>query len=294
MDITIGRGKEAAGGILIRSIESIEGAKKIVCGPSLCVDHVIDLCGADSIQNLVDQYFKDDISVLETNSHQLLYLKLQDEDPLPVYHTPRIGLHMTKKDVDPSIQRDYVFRCYRSISSPTEISKGKNLTICALYDSGKTLNEICDIMNSKMSVVTSSVEVFKNGYESKSWKEFVGTRPSDKEVCRAYGAVQKSLKKSNGSADEKNEEEEEKDENDNGNEKKEEEEEKPKKGKRNTRSKKMEVEEKSEDESEEESGVKSEKEYSAMLVAELKSECKKRGLPVSGTKAVLISRLLEK
>ncbi len=54
LDITLGQGEEAYGGILIRSIEAI-GTGKFVCGPCKSVDHILELCKATSIKVLVDQ-----------------------------------------------------------------------------------------------------------------------------------------------------------------------------------------------------------------------------------------------
>jgi len=72
LDITIGNSEKEVGGILIRTIEEVESGK-VVCGPSLTVDHIISSCKAKDIKDLVDNSFKGDISV-EYKEGALLYL----------------------------------------------------------------------------------------------------------------------------------------------------------------------------------------------------------------------------
>lgn len=98
LDISIGKSKEACGGILIRSIEALDGSK-FVCGklilhctfvncwrlkllgPSLSVDHILELCKADSVSDLVDNHMKGNISVekgdVDTNDKKK---KANDDD----------------------------------------------------------------------------------------------------------------------------------------------------------------------------------------------------------------------
>jgi len=60
LDISIGNSEKEAGGILIRSIESLDGTANVVCGPSKTVDKVLELCKAETnaVKTFVEEQLK--------------------------------------------------------------------------------------------------------------------------------------------------------------------------------------------------------------------------------------------
>ena len=102
LDITLGQGHSAPGGILIRTLVH-EGS--IICGPSICVDKILELANCTSIQDLVSGPMKNDISVFGGNSN-IFYLKPIPQQNRKVYFSGRVGLYMTKKDVSVQSQAE--------------------------------------------------------------------------------------------------------------------------------------------------------------------------------------------
>ena len=85
---------------MIRSLEVLDSSAKFICGPSLCVDHLLAMCGSHSIPDLVDNRMKQDISVEKKTplEEKPLYLE-RCKTPFPkeeVFKSARVGLHSNK------------------------------------------------------------------------------------------------------------------------------------------------------------------------------------------------------
>lgn len=142
LDISIGRGKDFPGGILIRSIQMIDSKreKKFICGPCLCVDHILSLCSAKSPKEMVVEKLKNSLNVdccivekespNSSNTSQLLYLKyigskegseihgLSEYIKEQIKSSGRVGLNMTKTRVSKQKQKEYLFKNYRFYLGP--------------------------------------------------------------------------------------------------------------------------------------------------------------------------------
>lgn len=94
LDITFGNGRDY-GGILIRSIQGVEG-------PCRVVDYILKLCSCGSIEELVSK-----IS-LDISAPGLLNLQSTDLPQYNISAGPRVGLSFKKANVE-----DYIFRPYR-------------------------------------------------------------------------------------------------------------------------------------------------------------------------------------
>ncbi|KAL0950402.1 hypothetical protein HGRIS_010360 [Hohenbuehelia grisea] len=97
------------GGILLRTLQRSDD--KVVSGPSLLVDEILQRSGASSIKELVDTMWRGDISVCppscssdevrEESTERHVFLRLQPSvvvktDDLPhIYTSPRIGLDLS-------------------------------------------------------------------------------------------------------------------------------------------------------------------------------------------------------
>jgi len=163
-----GKSEKAYGGILIRAVEPLtqeamgegKGKKKkkaaeIVEGSCRCVDHLLSLCKADSIPNLISTHYKglekdppiiafDALGDVKIQGKNILQLVPKTNLPDSVQsrlkarslHTSaRVGL--TLKRVRPGVD-SYIMRPYRFLLYPDCVTKGKPNMILGLYALGKT------------------------------------------------------------------------------------------------------------------------------------------------------------
>ena len=120
LDLTFGDGT-ATGGILLRSLATPEG--RILCGPSLCVDHLLHTLGMERVAEL-DRVL-DGRLVWDADSP----LSLRHVEPVEkrvLLSSPRVGLSLKKARVGDERPR-YLMRPYRYLSEPRKVSKGKRL-----------------------------------------------------------------------------------------------------------------------------------------------------------------------
>ena len=165
MDIAIGRGKLAPGGILIRTIEQLSN-NKVICGPCLVVDHILKLTGSATINILVENNMKDDISVFGDKTNQLSLYPTEESRDETIIHTGRVGLYMTKKSCKIEDQAEYVFRNYRSVAEPTKVSKGRHLMALALIHAGDSNQSISKKTGIKDAVIKRYREAYTDGLKS--------------------------------------------------------------------------------------------------------------------------------
>ena len=190
LDITLGQGHSAPGGILIRTLVH-EGS--IICGPSICVDKILELANCTSIQDLVSGPMKNDISVFGGNSN-IFYLKPIPQQNRKVYFSGRVGLYMTKKDVSVQSQAEYVFSDYRAFTNPETISKGRHLMLVTLIHACKDDSDISAITGAKHAVIQRYRNLYTRGKESKNSPDNYTSRISDSVAAECYGAIMKPLK----------------------------------------------------------------------------------------------------
>jgi len=193
LDISIGRGKDACGGALIRSLEVLDNSGKFICGPSLSVDHILSMCNANSISELVDEKMKGDISVEKGSdtTPKILYLdrvSSNENSSHEVFRSPRVGLNLTKGSEKVELQLKYVYRFYRYFTKPTKIPKGKNLQIISLYHEGRKPDEISRLTGAQSKTVTKCIELYESG-KSMQPETFLAKKFSDDEVCKAVGSI---------------------------------------------------------------------------------------------------------
>ena len=190
MDITLGQGHSAPGGILIRTLVH-EGS--VICGPSICVDKILELANCSSIHDLVSGPMKNDISVLGGNS-EIFYLKPIPLQNRKVYFSGRVGLYMTKKDVSVQSQAEYVFSDYRAFTNPETISKGRHLMLLTLIHAGKEDSDISAITGAKYGVIQRYRNLYTRGKESNNSPDKYTSRISDSVAAECYGAIMKPKK----------------------------------------------------------------------------------------------------
>lgn len=192
LDITVGN-KNCAGGFLIRSIEKIE-TNEIICGPSLCVDYIIQQNNSENIDLFVKTKLQENLSVF-SSTQNFLTLKNGDQVKLgkkQIIFTGRIGLYFTKKSVSLEQQQKFIFKLYRAVSDTYQLNKGKSLAVVSLLENNKSVDEIKCITHSGNKVIEKYLNCFNKG-RNENPSNYLGNKWSDAELCECYGAVTKKF-----------------------------------------------------------------------------------------------------
>jgi hypothetical protein len=180
LDLTFGQG-ESSGGILIRGLETPEGA--LVDGPSLCVDHLLDATGAESVAQL-DRAANDRLAWEGENP---LLLRARDEDDKrPLVRSPRVGL-LLKRVRDREDATRYVMRPYRYLSEPRRTRKGKWHVVLALHAGGESIEAIGRMTNCPRHTIERYVADFEAGRKAADFAPYFGRGLAPAELCRLYG-----------------------------------------------------------------------------------------------------------
>ncbi|KJE95537.1 hypothetical protein CAOG_05986 [Capsaspora owczarzaki ATCC 30864] len=142
LDVTFGD-STLLGGILLRSMQSLENDQDVVCGPCLLVDRLLKDAEVDSIQSFVSKAA--DLSAVpapsDTASNQpylrIVPWKLEKRSLL---NTPRIGLTLKKHADQTELRYRFLMQPYRVLADSPPLSKGKTQTLVArlhqTYQSG--------------------------------------------------------------------------------------------------------------------------------------------------------------
>lgn len=142
LDFTIG-GDGAFGGVLIRSLETDDGT--IVCGPSLCVDHLIRSSDCDSVKSLDAKVGK--LPVDDPSSPLRLERDAPPTTKRDVYRSARVGLSTASLAQD-SQPEQFIDLLYRFLTKPREIKKGRAQLIQGMFREGHSKDEIRDLTGS--------------------------------------------------------------------------------------------------------------------------------------------------
>ncbi len=176
LDIAFGQ-HGAAAGILLRSIMTPE--HEIINGPSLLVDHILELNSAASIPEFVSDF---DLCV-ETPSK--LYIKFDRDGDVAVYRSARVGLSMKKTDGD---RIGFVAKPYRYLTFPERIPKGRDYLIAQLFAERMPAAQIAERLGCKPTVIARVLENYENGKGTNPAK-FSGKALTANDVCAMLGAL---------------------------------------------------------------------------------------------------------
>lgn len=154
LDITIGNGIDAYGGILLRSIMNIN-TNMFIQGPCKIVDHIIEQTENGSLQELINEM--NDLDVF--NKKNEFYLKHNkksgEKSSETIFSGPRVGLSLKFPK--------YLIKNYRFIKKPNKIVKYRNTIISSLYYTGMDANKIHKITKISMKSIKDSIEDFDKG-----------------------------------------------------------------------------------------------------------------------------------
>jgi len=188
LDVTFGQDNKGFGGILIRSIAKLDG-DGYISGPCLVVNHILQQCGASSIDDLVVRK-----SWSEYGDHEgsLLYFKEQPDllKSVPVYQSARIGLTL-KQYTDE--KAEFVMQNYRYVTFPDKNKKGKNHLAVSLFHEGKKSNEITKITKSTNKTVDNWTKHYTDGKKNDPDHYKNNALKKVQDVNELYGACSKFL-----------------------------------------------------------------------------------------------------
>ena len=180
LDLTFGEG-QTSGGVLIRGMETADGT--LIDGPSLCVDHLLDATGADTVAAL-DRAVGNRLAWEEGNP-----LRLEATDTLdrgPLVRSPRVGL-LLKRVTSRADSTRYVMRSYRYLSDPRRTKKGKIPIVLALHARGESPEEIQRQTNCPRRTVERYIADFEVGLKEADFSPYFGKDLGPSDWCKLYG-----------------------------------------------------------------------------------------------------------
>lgn len=184
IDLTFGP-SDALGGILIRSLRTPEG--ELVCGSSLCVDHLLAQTGHASVDALARALGERSI---EDPSSPLRIETSDDAAPLELWATARVGLTLKRLATHPTML-DYLARPYRATTVTRELTKGRVQLVVALHGEGHCASAIAERVGSPKPTVERWLAAYEEG---RAWTRerasaLAGKSLDSLDLCRLLGAL---------------------------------------------------------------------------------------------------------
>jgi hypothetical protein len=185
------------GGILIRSLRRVSDGT-VISGPSLIVDEVLRVCGAQSIAEMVQDKMRSSLAfpnttVASPNEFTFTVKPKRDSrrEKLTVYSSPRIGLDLSHKSTTASLTNPrviFVQKHYRFFANPQLLTaNGRAQTFVGIYcylsdpirstlkvNSNAFCEELCRVTGLKRNTVDKYISELKWGREHGHLKSFVG------------------------------------------------------------------------------------------------------------------------
>ncbi|KAF8524451.1 hypothetical protein JB92DRAFT_2703719 [Gautieria morchelliformis] len=193
------------GGILLRSMRSMDGSGIVTSGPSLLVDKILSITKSRNISGLVNAKLGGFISALSPTKDETalgthpakLYLAAcsrTDKTHLPTIHrSPRVGLDLAHPSVAPQrndLRIQYITKLYRHFVHPEWLkANGRCHTLIGIllerYPAEPTTNESfdCPILMARLKKMTTLkhatlqkyIKDYTQGLTKRSLTEYVGS-----------------------------------------------------------------------------------------------------------------------
>ncbi|KAK0447622.1 hypothetical protein EV421DRAFT_150927 [Armillaria borealis] len=171
--------KEAYGGVLFRTLRDLNSGK-IISGPSLLVDHILLLSGAERISDLIQDHWGNDINAFkslhvgERKTHMFLCPAPIANHRPHIYKSPRIGLDLSHPGTaaSPTHPRvEFISQAYRYFVNPEKLTaNGRAQTLLGVLPH-KELSGLKD------KTLNSYMAEYQTGLDGKAkLEEFVGAR----------------------------------------------------------------------------------------------------------------------
>ncbi|KAH3756716.1 hypothetical protein Pelo_11485 [Pelomyxa schiedti] len=186
MDLTFGP-SGAYGGILVRGLYD-PSSKTIKDGPCVCVDYILKMNKADSIDKFVRSHGTFvTLQPGEDCTKRALWLAAHPDAPrnAKLIKSPRVGLSLKNSTQN---KESYIMRPYRYVAYPGLTKKGKHHMAMWLLQQGTPQASIRQTLCSTSATITKWVQSYESG-KSKEPSAFIGGDLSQAEkVCELYGA----------------------------------------------------------------------------------------------------------
>jgi hypothetical protein len=179
IDLTFGNGT-AFGGILFRCLAMPDGV--VIDGPSLCVDHLLDAAGADTVAAL-DRAIGKRVAWDTDNPLSLRHVTPERRELLG---TPRVGLSLKRAKAVGEMTR-FVMAPYRFLSEPRKVGKGKPHMVLAMHARGDDQETIHRVTGCPKASIRRYVEDFEEGRRDRDFSAYFGVDAGPKDWCRLYG-----------------------------------------------------------------------------------------------------------
>jgi hypothetical protein len=190
VDVTFGDGV-ARGGILIRGAETPDGG--LIDGPSLLVDHLLDLCR----QRSVSDFDRDIGERLVWDPTGPMYLAKSANLGKAILRSARVGLSLRRAGRG-STKPAYLTREYRFLTEPRAIAKGKPHLVMALHRAGRSAAEIREVTGVPARSVAAYLGEYEAGVAGGRFDDYFGKEIGPKDVCRLHGIADRVYGKPRG------------------------------------------------------------------------------------------------
>ena len=179
LDLTFGQ-NVTSGGIIIRGLETPDG--RLIDGPSLCMDHLLDATGAATVAEL-------DRTICnraweKNNPLRLTAIKVRENRTL--FRSPRVGLMLKRVEARTDATR-FVMLPYRYLTEPSRIKKGKLHVVLALHAQGIDIEGINRLTNCPRRIVERYIADFERGRKEADFTPYFGIDLGPAELCKLYG-----------------------------------------------------------------------------------------------------------
>lgn len=182
IDLTFGPA-HAYGGILIRSLRDASG--RVICGSSLCVDHLLAQTGHASVAALAEALGE---RTIDDPDNPLRLSEGEGGATRAIYSSARVGLTLKRVDAHPTMV-DYVARRQRFVSDPAAIGKGRTQLVIALHQDGYDAAAIAALTGSPKRTITSWIAAYDEGRTWPDTRPLWGKAIESLDLCRLLGAL---------------------------------------------------------------------------------------------------------
>jgi 3-methyladenine DNA glycosylase Mpg len=180
LDLTFGH-DDASGGILIRGLETADG--KLIDGPSLCVDQLLDATGAATVAEL-DRAINKRLAWEEGNP--LILKEIDRGEVRRLLRSPRVGLLLKKANARTDSTR-FIMRPFRYLSQPQRTKKGKVHMVLALHAQGGGVQDIQRRTSCSRRTIERYIADFESGRQEADFTPYFGLDLGPAAWCKLYG-----------------------------------------------------------------------------------------------------------
>jgi len=186
LDLTFGE-DTAFGGILIRSLETIDG--NLIDGPSLCVDHLLAQAKVSQVA-LLDQAIGGRGAWDRESPLALEEVTAREHQ---IFDSARVGLSLKRIHTYPNMPQ-YLLRPYRYLTEPQRIRKGKLYLVLALHFQGVSPEAIHQLTGCSRRTIQRYILDFETGYQERNLKSYFARDLKHRDLCLLHGMLRLTLR----------------------------------------------------------------------------------------------------